>query len=163
MIEGGAPCPGSAGARIARAWLDAMNAHDVPALRVLLAEDFLWLDAAPFLAGPKWSRFRGGDASASAAVDLWEQWFAAMPGLALRVVRELDGQDWAIRQLRIRGMRAGKSEAAPPTVALDADTFVDEPGCAILTLRAERITQLWLYRNALRVRTPALGRPHADF
>lgn len=153
-------------AATARAWLAGMNAHDAPALRALLAEDFAWSDgpSPPFGAI---AQRPAGDPGRAASLLIWQDWFAATPDLVFEPVRELDGEDWSIRQLRLRGTQRCVPSALftpRPASTLAATRSIDLPGCAVLTIRAGRITQLWTYWNEQALRGPtALPHAFADF
>ena len=141
-------------AAIARDWLDAMNAHRAPRLRAMLADDFAW-DAG---AAPP----RGPDD----AVTTWCAWFERLPDLVFEPLHELGHEEWAIRLLRLHAtQRVAPSAVFTPRPGTDfaATRRIDLAGCAVFTVRADRITRLWTYWDESALRPATRANAHADF
>ncbi len=153
-------------ASTARAWLVAMNAHDADALCALLTEDFSWSDG-PLPQGREGDSLPNVGRARAIAIRVWLGWFATTPDLSFELVHALRCGACVIQQLRIHGsQRVAHPDlfTLRPDAPLITTRQIDLPGCAVLTLRAGQVTQLWTYWNESALRgAPSISHRPADF
>ncbi len=123
--------------KVAREWIDAVNAHDPERIRAVLHHDFVWE-----LGG-------SSTASADASAEAWRMWFRGFPDFQFEVVRMLGGNDVIVLQLRMRGTHTGefrfRGTQSMEKPLLPTNNLFELPGCAVHQVVSNKIKRLWAY------------------